>query len=154
MAFDELKARQAAKWGSAPLENIARTLRPMHSTIVTALAGGADKRWLDIGCGTGELARLAAATGADVTGCDLSPNLIETARRQARDWGVDISFDVADCEELPYPDASFDLLSSSVGAIFAPDHRAVGAEMARVCRPGGRLAMTAWVVGLRYVPSV
>jgi SAM-dependent methyltransferase len=145
MAQDELKARQAAMWGSAPFENIARTLDSMHRTIVAALGGGAGKRWLDIACGKGELARLAAATGADVTGCDLSPALVETAARQAREWGVAAAFDVADCESLPYPDASFDLLSSSVGAIFAPAHEAVGSEMARVCRPGGRLAMSVWV---------
>jgi SAM-dependent methyltransferase len=142
---DDVKVQQAAMWGSAPFENIARNLDSMHRTIVVALGGGAGKRWLDIGCGTGELARLAAATGADVTGCDLSPALIETARRQAREWGITAAFDVADCESLPYPDASFDLLSSSVGAIFAPAHEAVGSEMARVCRPGGRLAMTVWV---------
>jgi SAM-dependent methyltransferase len=145
MARNELKARQAAMWGSAPFENIARTLHSMHRTIVAALGGGAGKRWLDIACGTGELARLAAATGADVTGCDLSPALVETARRQAQGWGVEAAFDVADCEALPYPDASFDLLSSSVGAIFAPSPEAVGSEMARVCRAGGRLAMTVWL---------
>jgi SAM-dependent methyltransferase len=145
MTADDMKVRQAAMWGSAPFENIARNLDSMHRTIVVALGGGAGKRWLDIACGTGELARLAAATGADVTASDLSPALVETARRQAREWGVKATFDVADCESLPYPDASFDLLSSSVGAIFAPAHEVVGAEMARVCRPGGRLAMTVWV---------
>jgi SAM-dependent methyltransferase len=145
MTGDEAKAQQAAMWGSAPFENIARTLDSMHRTIVVALGGGAGKRWLDIACGTGELARLAAATGADVTGCDLSPVLAATARRQAREWGIRAAFDVADCESLPYPDAAFDLLSSSVGAIFAPAHEPVGSEMARVCRPGGRLAMTVWV---------
>jgi SAM-dependent methyltransferase len=145
MTADDMKARQAAMWGSAPFENIARNLDSMHRTIVVALGGGAGNRWLDIACGTGELARLAAATGAEVTGSDLSAALVETARRQAREWGVKATFDVADCESLPYPDASFDLLSSSVGAIFAPAHEVVGAEMARVCRPGGRLAMTVWV---------
>jgi 2-polyprenyl-3-methyl-5-hydroxy-6-metoxy-1,4-benzoquinol methylase len=73
MAQDELKARQAAMWGSAPFENIAQTLQSMHRTIVAALGGGAGKRWLDIACGTGELARLAAATGADVTAATRPP---------------------------------------------------------------------------------
>ena len=145
MAFEELKVRQAAMWGSAPFENIAHTLYDMHVTVVEALGGGAGKQWLDVGCGTGELASLAARTGADVTGVDLSTHLVQTARRQAREWEVDVTFDVADCESLPYEPASFDLVSSSVGAMFAPDHAAVAAELARVCRLGGRLAMTAWI---------
>jgi SAM-dependent methyltransferase len=142
--FEELKRRQSEIWGSAPFENIARNLADMHATVVATLGGGQGKHWLDIGCGTGELARLAAATGASVTGCDLSPVLVQTARRQAVEAQLELAFDVADAEALPYPDASFDLVSSTVGAIFAPDHAVVAAELARVCRPGGRLALTAW----------
>ena len=70
-------------------------------------------------------------------GSDLSPVLIETARRQAAERGCDVTFEEGDAEALSYPDASFDIVTSSVGAIFAPDHEAVAAELARVCRPGG-----------------
>ena len=149
MAFEELKERQAAMWGSAPFENIAPTLVDMYDAIIGAVAAGPGDRWLDAGCGTGELAFLAAGTGADVRGCDLAPNLVATAVRQAAERGLEIPFEVADCEALPYDDASFDVVTSSVGAIFAPDHRQVAAELARVTAPGGRLALTAWEPGGR-----
>jgi SAM-dependent methyltransferase len=144
MPFEELKQRHAAMWGSAPFERIAVTLAEMHQTIVDSVDGGPGKRWLDVGCGTGELAFVAAATGAEVVGTDLSPTLAETARRQATERDGDVTFEVADAEALPYEDASFDIVTSSVGAIFAPDHRAVASQLARVCRPGGQLALTAW----------
>ena len=144
MAFEELKERHAAMWGSAPFENVAWTLADMHERVVAAMDAGADTRWLDVGCGTGELAFMAAATGADVTGCDLAPNLVETARRQATERGLEIPFEVGDAEALPYDNASFDVVTSSIGAIFAPDHAAVASELARVCRPGGQLGLTAW----------
>jgi SAM-dependent methyltransferase len=147
MAFEELKERHAAMWGSAPFERVAWTLADMHETVVAAMNGGTGDAWLDIGCGTGELAFMAAATGADVTASDLAPNLVETARRQASERGLEIAFEVADAEHLPYDDASFDIVTSSIGAIFAPDHAAVASELARVCRPGGRLGMTAWMTG-------
>jgi SAM-dependent methyltransferase len=145
MAFEELKQRHAAMWGSGPFEEIAPTLAEMHDALIAAVGGEAGEAWLDVGCGTGELAfRAVAATGATVTGCDLAPALIETARRQAGEQGLEIRFEVGDCEELPYPDAAFDIVTSSVGAIFAPDHARVAAELARVCKPGGRLALSAW----------
>jgi SAM-dependent methyltransferase len=147
MAFEELKERHAAMWGSAPFERIAGTLADMHEAIVGAVGGAPGRTWLDVGCGTGELAFMAAATGATVTGADLSPALVETARRQAAERGVDVTFEVGDAETLQYPDDSFDIVTSSVGAIFAPDHRAVASELARVCRPGGNLALSAWTSG-------
>ena len=100
------------------------TLADMHRAIVDAVDGGPGERWLDVGCGTGELAFMAVETGAEVTGSDLSPVLIETARRQAAERGLDVTFEVGDVEALPYGDASFDIVTSTVGAIFAPDHRA------------------------------
>ncbi len=144
MPFEELKERHAMMWGSAPFERIAVTLAEMHEAIVGSVDGGPGKRWLDVACGTGELALLAAATGAEVVGADLSPPLVETARRQAAERDIEITFEVGDAEALPYEKASFDIVTSSVGAIFAPDHRAVASQLARVCRPGGELALTAW----------
>ena len=144
MAFEELKERHAAMWGAGPFEQIADTLAEMHDVLVAAVDAEPGDAWLDVGCGTGELAFRASATGADVTGCDLAPALVETARRQAAERRLEIPFEVADCENLPYADASFDIITSSVGAIFAPDHARVAAELARVCKPGGRLALSAW----------
>ena len=144
MQFEELKQRHAAMWGSAPFERVAETLAEMHARIVETVGGRPGERWLDVGCGTGELAFLAASTGATVTGADLSPALVETAKRQARERNLDVTFDVGDAESLPYPDESFEIVTSSVGAIFAPDHEAVASELARTCRPGGRLALSAW----------
>ena len=147
MTFEELKERHAAMWGSAPFERIAGTLADMHRAIVDGVGGQPGERWLDVGCGTGELAFMAVETGAEVTGSDLSPALIETARRQAAERGLDVTFEVGDVEALPYGDESFDVVTSTVGAIFAPDHQAASAELARVCRAGGRLGMTAWMTG-------
>jgi len=147
MAFEELKQRHAAMWGSAPFERVAETLAEMHRAVVDAVAARPGDRWLDVGCGTGELAFMAVETGAEVTGSDLSPVLIETARRQAAERGCDVTFEEGDAEALPYGDASFDVVTSSVGAIFAPDHKAVAAELGRVCRPGGQLGLTAWTTG-------
>jgi len=147
MAFEELKQRQAAMWGSAPFEKVAVNLADMHELVVRELGGQPGERWLDVGCGTGELAIKAAATGAEVTGADIAVTLVETARRQAAEQGAQIAFEVADAEALPYEDASFEIVSSSLGAIFAPDHARVASELARVCRPGGRFALTAWAQG-------
>jgi ubiquinone/menaquinone biosynthesis C-methylase UbiE len=147
MAFEELKQRHAAMWGSAPFERIAGTLADMHEAIVGAVEANPGDRWLDVGCGTGELVFMAVETGAEVTGADLAPVLVDTARRQAEERGAGVKFEVADVEALPYDDASFDIVTSSVGAIFAPNHRTVASELARVCRPGGRVALTAWTSG-------
>jgi SAM-dependent methyltransferase len=144
VAFERLKERQAYVWGAAPFEKIAETIGPMHDALVEALAPQPGERWLDVGTGTGEVAFRAARAGADVTGSDLSPALIETAKRQGAEQGLTVRFEVGDAERLPYGDASFDVVSSSVGMIFAPDHAAVASELARVVRPGGRVGFTAW----------
>ncbi|MEO5634304.1 class I SAM-dependent methyltransferase [Gaiella sp.] len=144
MAFEELTSRHAVMWGSAPFENIAHLIEGMHVALVERLAPVAGERWLDLGCGVGDVAFHAARAGATVTGSDLSPTLVETARHRAAEYGLELTLEVADCQNLPYPDASFDVVSSSVGVIFAPDHARVAIELARVCRPGGRVGLTAW----------
>jgi SAM-dependent methyltransferase len=144
VAFEALKTREAKMWGSAPWERVAETLAPLHDHLVASLSPRPGERWLDVATGTGAVAARAARMGAAVTGLDLAPRLLETARRLAAEEGLAISFDVGDCEDLPYEDASFDVVASAVGVIFAPDHSAVARELARVCRPGGRLGLVSW----------
>src|SRR4051794_15277244 len=113
MAFEELKQRHAAMWGAGPFERVAASLLPMHEAVIAAVDASPGERWLDAGCGTGELTFLAAQTGAEIQGADLAPNLIDTARRQAAERGLDIPFTVADCESLPFDDDAFDIVTSS-----------------------------------------
>jgi SAM-dependent methyltransferase len=147
VAFEELKARQARAYSDAPFEQLAESGWDIHDRLVDALGGGPGERWLDVATGTGPVAVRAARRGARVTGQDLAEGLIDTARRLAAEQGVPVTYDVGDCEALPYPDASFDVISSAQGAVFAPDHRAVAGELARICRPGGRIGLTAWRPG-------
>jgi SAM-dependent methyltransferase len=99
---------------------------------------------LDLATGTGAVALRAARTGAHVTAIGIAEPMIEKARRAAEEEGVEISFDLGDVEHLPYEDACFDVLVSSFGLVFAPDHANVAAELARVSCAGGRLGFTAW----------
>jgi SAM-dependent methyltransferase len=154
VSFPELKARTATAWSSAPWEEAEWMLAPVHERIVAALEPEAGMRWLDVATGAGAVALAAARAGAEVTGLDLAPGLIETARRRASEEGIDARFDVGDAETLPYEDASFDAVSSSMGVIFAPDHAAASAELARVARPGGRLAFTSWRPETGFFPVV
>src|SRR5947209_4340491 len=147
MAFEQLKERQKAAWSAAPFEKIEDSIAVMHDELVRRLAPESGERWLDVGCGTGAVAMRAARAGAQVTGLDLSEVMIETARRRAAEEGLAISYDVGDCEQLPYGDASFDVVSSSVGVFLAPDQEAVARELARVVMPGGRLGITCWRPG-------
>jgi SAM-dependent methyltransferase len=112
--------------------------------VIEELAPGAGDEWLDLACGTGAVAERAAAAGADVLGVDLAPVLIETAKERAAAQGLEIDYRVGDAEQLDLPDASIDKLSSTCGVMFAPDHEAVARELARVTRPGGRIALASW----------
>jgi SAM-dependent methyltransferase len=145
--FAELKARQALTWGAAPFERITETFGDIHDRLIARLEPRPGEEWLDVATGTGPLALRASRAGATVTGLDLAPALIATARRLAAAEGRPIRYEVGDCERLPYPAASFDVVVSSFGVIFAPDHAAVAAELARVCRPGGRLGLAGWQPG-------
>ena len=144
MAFGELKARLAVIWGDGPYDRIANTLRDMHILVVDRVDPRPGEAVLDAATGTGALAILVAKRGADVVGLDLAPVLIETARTRAAEEGVEVRLEVGDAEEMAYEDARFDAVVSSVGVVFAPDHAAVASELARVTRPGGRIALTAW----------
>jgi len=134
----------AETWSGASYERIAETFAAIHDRVVAVLAIEPGARVLDVACGTGGVALRAARAGADVVGIDISADQLGKARRAAEAEGLAILFDEGDCQELPYGDTEFGAVASAFGAIFAPDHRRVADELARVCRPGGRLALTAW----------
>ena len=144
MAYEELKQRQSVMWGTGPYQRITETIPDIHELVVERLDPRPDQRWLDLACGTGAVAERAAARGAAVTGIDLAPVLIETARERASEQGLEIDYRVGDCEHLDVPDGSFDAVSSTCGIMFAPDHEATAAELARVTRPGGRIGLANW----------
>lgn len=143
--FAALKRRHAEVWSNGPYEQVAETIADTHVALVEALRPAQGERWLDLACGPGPVAELAAGAGARVTGIDLSPRLVELARRRAAGGGYEIEYAVGDCESLvAVADASFDVVSSNVGIVFAPDHHATARELARVTRPGGRVGIVAW----------
>jgi ubiquinone/menaquinone biosynthesis C-methylase UbiE len=152
VAFQELKARSAEAWSSAPWEQAEHLIGDAHERLVTALDPKPGERWLDVGTGAGAVALRLARLGAEVTGIDPAYGLIETARRRAAEEGLEASFDVGDAESLPYEGAAFDGVASSMGMIFEPDHAAAASEVARVLRPGGRLGFTAWRPDAAFFP--
>ncbi|MCW4354437.1 class I SAM-dependent methyltransferase [Hoyosella sp. YIM 151337] len=144
MAFDELKKKQSVMWGTGPYERLPQHYEPLLDHLADAISVQPGERVLDVATGTGALASRLARRGAKVTGIDLAPALIDTAKRLADEEDLTIEYEVGDAENLPYPDGSFDVVVSNVGAIFAPDHEAVARELARVTRSGGRLGMGNW----------
>ncbi|HZT92800.1 MAG TPA: class I SAM-dependent methyltransferase [Gaiellaceae bacterium] len=147
MAHEALKERQSVMWGDGPFVSIAETILDLHQAVAEKLAPSPGERVLDVGCGTGGVAELLAATGADVVGVDLAPALVETAKRRAQERGLEIEYVVGDCEDLPFADREFDGVGSSVGIMFSPDHEAAARELARVTRSGGRVALASWKPG-------
>jgi SAM-dependent methyltransferase len=144
VAYEELKQRQSVMWGNGPYQRITETLEDIHDLVIETLAPAPGDRWLDLATGTGAIAERAASAGASVTGIDLAPVLIETAKERAAEKGLDIDYRVGDAEALDLPDASFDKVSSTVGIMFTPDHEAVARELARVTAPGGKIVFANW----------
>ena len=144
MAFAELKARHSVVWGNGPYERITNTIRDIHDLVIERIDPKPGERLLDAATGTGAVAILAAARGADVVGQDIAPDLIDTARERATQEGVTVGFEVGDAEAMTYEDASFDVVTSTCGVMFAPDHGAIAGELARVTKSGGRLALACW----------
>jgi SAM-dependent methyltransferase len=144
MAYEELKQRQSVMWGTGPYQRITETITDIHDLVIERLAPESGDRWLDLACGTGAAAERAAAAGADVTGVDLAPVLIETAKERAAELGLEIDYRVGDAENLDLADGSFDKVSSTCGIMFTPNHEATAGELARVTAPGGRIALANW----------
>jgi SAM-dependent methyltransferase len=141
----ELKRRHRAMWASGDYPSMVETfLLPLGPRLVDACGIGAGMRVLDVASGTGNAAIVAATRGAEVTASDLTPELFEAGRERADAAGVELDWVEADAERLPFEDGSFDVVISSIGAMFAPHHQDVADELVRVCRPGGTIGMVNW----------
>jgi ubiquinone/menaquinone biosynthesis C-methylase UbiE len=142
--LDALKARLRSTWIAGDFGEIAKFTAIGAEDFIKRLNLQPGIKVLDVACGTGNLALPAARAGATVTGVDIAPNLVEQARANAAREGLNVQFDEGDAEALPYDDASFDAVVTMFGAMFAPRPDLAAAELKRVCRPGGFIAMANW----------
>ena len=159
-----VKARQQAMWASGDFAVIGATLQIVGELVTEAADVRAVHKVLDVAAGSGNATLAAARRFANVTSTDYVPALLERGRRRADAEGfANVAFEVADAEALPYPDASFDVVLSTFGVMFAPDHQRAAAELMRVCKPGGRIGLANWTpagflgqllrVVAKYVPT-
>ena len=145
VADSELKARHRKMWASGDYPHMVDTfLLPLGPRLVDACPITRGTRVLDVAAGTGNASLPAAALGAHVTASDLTPELLEAGRRRADADGLELEWAEADAERLPFADASFDVVMSSIGVMFAPHHQAAADELVRVCRPGGSIGLLCW----------
>jgi SAM-dependent methyltransferase len=142
--MESLKTRLKSMWMAGDFGQIAKIIETGAEDFIDRLGLTPGVRLLDVACGTGNLSIPAARAGAIVTGVDIATNLIEKARERAETEGLKIQFDEGDAENLPYPDTAFDVVVTMFGAMFAPRPELVAAELTRVCRAGGRIAMANW----------
>lgn len=141
----ELKARHRAMWASGDYPSMVETfLLPLGPTLVEAAGIQEGMSVLDVAAGTGNASLRAAERGATVTASDLTPELIEVGRSIAERDGLSLEWTQADAENLPFADESFDVVMSSIGAMFAPQHQDVADQLVRVCKPGGTIALLSW----------
>lgn len=160
--LDEVKAHQRRMWGTANYASVGSRITLVSELLCDAVDVQGGERVLDVACGNGNTALAASRRFADVVGVDYQPRLLEHARERAAAEGLPAHFEEADAEALPFDDASFDVVLSTCGVMFAPDHQRAADELLRVCRPGGRIGMVNWtpnswvaeVSGMigRYVP--
>ena len=142
--FTALKTRQMAAWGSGDYAVIGTTLQIVGEQLAEACDLRCDERVLDVAAGNGNATLAAARRGCLVTSTDYVSSLLERGAERARAEHLDVKFQVADVEALHFGDASFDAVLSTFGVMFAPDHAQSATEMARVCRPGGRIGLANW----------
>lgn len=145
--LENLKNKLRATWIAGDFGEIAKSIERGAEEFVDRLGLKPGMRVLDVACGTGNLALPAARAGADVTGIDIAPNLIEQANAKAKAEGLNATFEVGDAEDLPYEDASFDAVITMFGAMFAPRPDVTTQELKRVSKPGGLIAMANWTPG-------
>jgi SAM-dependent methyltransferase len=141
---DGLKARLRSIWMAGDYDRFSRYLEDGARQFYERIPRMPGGTLLDVGCGSGQLALIAAKDGLNVAGVDIAGNLIEQARARASAAGLKVRFEVADAEALPFADAQFDVVTSVIGAMFAPRPELVAAELLRVCKPGGIIAMANW----------
>ena len=141
---EAVKQRQRAIWSAGDYRTIGGLLAPVGEVVARTAAIEPGMKVLDVAAGSGNVAIPAAQAGADVTGLDLTPALLEIARERAQAAGVTVEWVEGDAEALPFEDESFDRVVSSFGVMFAPRHRIAAAELARVCRSGGRVVLANW----------
>jgi SAM-dependent methyltransferase len=139
-----LKSRQQAAWASGDYAVVGTTLQIVGEQLAERLDLRFDERVLDVAAGNGNATLAAARRGCAVTSTDYVPALLEKGAARAHAEGLDVAFATADAESLPYPDASFDAVVSTFGVMFVADHAKAAAELARVCKPGGRIGMANW----------
>jgi ubiquinone/menaquinone biosynthesis C-methylase UbiE len=160
--FAALKTRQQSAWGTGDYAVIGTTLQIVGESLAEACDLKTDERVLDVAAGNGNATLAAARRGCVVTSTDYVGSLLERGAERARADRLEVTFQTADAEALPFADASFDAAVSTFGVMFTPDHAKAAAEMVRVVRPGGRIGLANWspdsligrmfkVLG-RYVP--
>jgi ubiquinone/menaquinone biosynthesis C-methylase UbiE len=142
--METLKGKLRGMWIAGDFGEIAKSIEHGAEEFVARLDIKPGMKVLDVACGTGNLAIPAAKAGAEVTGVDIAPNLIESAIARASAEGIDAKFEVGDAEDLPYDDGSFDAVITMFGAMFAPRPDVTASELKRVCKPGGFIAMANW----------
>jgi SAM-dependent methyltransferase len=140
-------AKSASIWnsGGAQYNEISRGIADSIEHCVLRLDPKPGERVLDLATGTGWTSRVVARRGAQVTGADISADLLSFAAEQARTEGLDILYQLGDAENLPFADGAFDAIISTCGVMFASRPEAAAAELARVCRKGGRICLTTWL---------
>jgi ubiquinone/menaquinone biosynthesis C-methylase UbiE len=141
------KSRQQQAWASGDYAVFGTALNSISELLCEAADLRPGERVLDVATGSGNAALAAARRYCEVTGADYVPTLLEKGRERAAVEGLAVDFREGDAEELPFPDSSFDVVLSSVGAMFAPDQEKAATELIRVCRPGGRICLANWVPG-------
>ena len=141
---ESLKTRLKKIWMAGDYDRFSRYMEAGAREFYERLNVAPGCRLLDVGCGSGQLSLFAAKDGLEVTGVDIASNLVERAKARAQAEGLTVQFQEADAEALPFEDASFDVVVSLIGAMFAPRPNLVAQELLRVCGPGGTIAMANW----------